>query len=271
MPIREAAVANQFYPGDRKMLRQSILEYIGKAEFKRLNGKLKALIAPHAGYIFSGPVMGSAYKQLAQVNRSVKWKVLLLGPAHFVPFGGAAAPVCDRWETPLGLTEVKDIRKELIDENGNHLESKIINDVPDANVSEHSLEVQVPFLQSVLKDFVLYPLLLGNVRPDLLAQELTEFCRRDDVIIVVSSDLSHYQTYEEAKISDMRTCEAILETNTDRLIEEGDACGIKAILALLYLAKYLGLKAKILDYKNSGDTAGDKNRVVGYSAFAFYK
>lgn len=158
--------------------------------------------------------------------------------------------------------------KDIRDEIG---KSDLISDVPDAGVSEHSLEVQVPFLQMVLKDFELYPLVLGSFRAELLAGHLAEFCSRDDVITVVSSDLSHYLPYDDARNVDKVTCDAVCELNADKMEEEGDACGKMGILTLIHIAKKLKWKCKFLDYRNSGDTAGDKSGVVGYGAWAFYK
>jgi hypothetical protein len=274
MTIRKPAVANQFYPGNPQMLKQSIMEYLEKARSPIGSGitdankitkssRLKAIISPHAGYIYSGWTAAYAYKLLKGLDQDVTWKVLLLGPSHHVPFYGAAAPEEDKWKTPFGLVDVKDIRSEL-------KESEEIIDVPEANSYEHSLEVQVPFLQMVLKKFVLYPLVLGNLKPKFLAGELAGFAQREDVIVVVSSDLSHFLKYSEAKKVDMETSAAIYDLDIMKMSEMGDACGKSGILTLMNLAKELGWKCEMLNYKNSGDTAGDMNSVVGYGAFAFY-
>lgn len=265
MHIRYPAVASQFYPGNAHMLRQAVLEYLGKAsDSPKIPGTLKAIVAPHAGYIYSGPTAGYAYKMIKGLDQEKKWKILLLGPSHYYPFAGAAAPAEEGWQTPLGFVPVKDIREELVS-------SDIIIDMPEANSEEHSLEVQVPFLQVCLKDFVLYPLVLGSLRPDHLADELLEFVANDDVIVVASSDLSHYLSDEKAREVDHATSEAICSVNIEKMAEIGDACGRTGILTVMAIAEKLSWKCKMLDYSNSGDSAGDYSRVVGYGAYAFYK
>jgi hypothetical protein len=262
--VRVAAVSGMFYPGDEKSLKKMIFECLDKAELKSLDGELKAVISPHAGYIYSAPVAAYSYKLFKKIDQKKKWKILLLGPSHRIPFQGAAAPAFGKWETPLGLVEVKDVRDEIG-------ESKVIDDVPEAGVQEHSLEVQVPFLQMVLDDFELYPLVLGDVRAEDLAKDLADFCKNEDVIVVVSTDLSHYLPYEEAQEVDGETCEAVSGLDIEKMKSKGDACGRAGVLTLMYLAKKLGWKCELLDYKNSGDTAGGKDQVVGYGAWGFYK
>lgn len=261
--VRPPAVADMFYPGSANRLKQMILEYLEKAKPPKVDGRLKGLIVPHAGYIYSGPVAAYSYKLLRGLDPDVRWKILLLGPSHQMPFSGAAAPIFDQWKTPLGLVDVKDIREEI-------KEKESIIDIPGAGLEEHSLEVQVPFLQMVLKDFVLYPLVLGNLRSDFLANDLLKFCKKDDVIVIVSTDLSHYMEYGEAKKTDLATSEAVCDIDVDKMIEIGDACGKTGVLTLMYIAKELGWKCKLLDYRNSGDTAGTKDQVVGYGAFAMF-
>lgn len=262
--VREPAVADMFYSGDESVLKRMILEYLEKVSNIEVPGKLKAIIAPHAGYIYSAAVAANSYMLIKKLDQDVRWKVLLLGPSHQVPFGGAAAPVYEKWKTPLGLVDIKDVRDEI--EN-----SDLISDVPEAGTNEHSLEVQVPFLQMTLKKFDLYPLVLGNFRPELLADELAEFCTRDDVITVVSSDLSHYLPYNDAIKADHLTSKAICDLDAKNMEMDGDACGKMGILTLIHLAKKLSWKCKILDYKNSGDTAGNKDKVVGYGSWGFTK
>jgi len=260
------------------MLKQNIMAYLEKAKVdprfppfgyklgddRKATVKIKALIAPHAGYIYSGWTAAYAYKLLKNLDAEITWKILLLGPSHHVPFYGAAAPEEDQWETPFGLVDVRDVRTEL-------KESEEIIDVPNANLDEHSLEVQVPFLQMVLKKFVLYPLVLGGIKPSLLAKELEEFVKQPDVIVVASSDLSHFLRYEEAKEIDMETSRSICDLDIMGMSETGDACGKMGILTAMHLAKILSWKCEMLNYKNSGDTAGDMNRVVGYGAYVMYE
>lgn len=262
--VRPPAAANMFYPGNREMLKQNILRYLEKADPPQIEGKIRGIIVPHAGYIYSGPTAAYSYKLLKKLDPAEQWKVLLLGPSHHIPFAGAAAPDYQKWETPLGIVNVMDVRQEIG-------EKESIIDVPGANDEEHSLEVQAPFLQLVLKDFVLYPLVLGNIRADWLADDLLEFCRAKDVIVAASSDLSHFHEYKEAKAIDKKTVELICNLDVDGMLKKGDACGKDAILTLMYLAIGLNWKCKLLDYRNSGDTAGDKDRVVGYTAIAFYE
>lgn len=274
MKIRQPAVANMFYPGNPAMLKQNILQYLGAAEVseevraKVRAGELKGLIVPHAGYIYSGPVAAFGYKLLKDLPKDREWKILLIGLSHSVPFSGVAVAGDGVWKTPLGDVRVKDIRDEL---GIAHDDEEIFLDVPEAHEQEHSLEVQVPFLQIVLDGkFVLYPLATGSVRPDLLAVKLEKFVKSDDVIVVVSSDLSHYLPYEEAVKIDRETLGNITAMKTDDVIERGDACGLKGILTMMFLAEKFRWKPELLDYRNSGDTAGEKDKVVGYGSVGFF-
>lgn len=264
MSIRQPAVADQFYPGNPGVLKQMILGFLSNAKPPKIIGEIRAIISPHAGYIYSGQTAAYGYKLLKNLDQEKEWKILVLGPSHHVPFSAAAAPENDEWKTPLGIVKVKDIRSEL-------KKSYVIDDVHGADTQEHSLEVQVPFLQMVLKKFTLYPLVLGNLNSGFLAKELEEFCKKEDTIVIASSDLSHYLPYEEAKKIDFKTSSAICDLDIEKMNMIGDACGKGGILAVMHLAKKLGWKCKMLDYRNSGDTAGDKNGVVGYGSYAFYK
>ncbi len=261
--IRPPAVADMFYPGDEKVLKKMILEYLEEADSSHIDGELKAIISPHAGYVYSAQVAAYAYKLLEKLDQSVQWKILLLGPSHRVFLNGAAVTDFKKWETPFGEVEVRDIRDEIGD-NG------LIIDLPGADIEEHSLEVQVPFLQMVLKNFVIYPLMLGDLNTKALAEYLVEFCKRDEVVMVVSSDLSHYLEYNEAKKIDLETCKSISEIDIEGMGNRGDACGKMGILTLMNIVRALKWKCKLLDYRNSGDTAGTKDQVVGYGAFAFF-
>lgn len=264
MITRPPAVAGQFYPEDPVILKKQINEYLAEAEPAQIPGSIKAIISPHAGYIYSGPVAGYSYKLLQRLDKNKEWKVILLGPAHYAAFEGAAAPQHQAWRTPLGEVSVYDIREEI---GG----SKNITEVPNADTSEHSLEVQVPFLQITLDNFKLYPLVLGEVNYRSLAEELAEFCNQDNVLTIISSDLSHYLPYEQACETDLNTCRLITGLDIKNMRSSGGACGRHGILTALYIAKKLGWRCQLLDYRNSGDTAGAKDRVVGYGAFAFYK
>lgn len=260
--IRPPAVADMFYPADEKVLKKMILGYLKEVDLPKMDGKLKAIIAPHAGYVYSASIAAYAYKLLEKLDQNIQWKILLLGPSHRVFLNGVAVSDFKKWETPFGEVEIRDIRDEIGD-------NELIVDLPGADAEEHSLEVQVPFLQTVLGNFVIYPLMLGDLNTKALAEYLTEFCKRDDVIVVVSSDLSHYMEYNEAKEIDLETCKSISEIDIEGMQNRGDACGKMGILTLLHVARELKWKCKLLDYRNSGDTAGTKDQVVGYGAFAF--
>lgn len=264
MSIRIAAAKNQFYPGNPQILKQMIMQLFENTDVKKINEKIKAIIVPHAGYIYSGEVAAYAYKLLKHLDPDKNWKVLLLGPSHQIPFIGAAVSNDNRWETPLGLVSARDIRSEI-------KKSANVVDVFNAHKEEHSLEVQVPFLQMSLKNFTIYPLCLGDVRSDFLANDLADFCKNDDVIAVISTDLSHYLPYDDAKEIDLITSAAIVNLDIDTMIERGDACGRMGVLTGMFLAEKLGWKCKMLKYLNSGDTAGDKSRVVGYGAYVMYE
>ncbi len=254
--IRKPAVAGAFYPSDKESLNQMIDDFLHDCKKPKIKGKVKALIVPHAGYVYSGIVAAAGYNLIKGAN--IK-KVLLIGPSHYVPFEGSAIPESNIWRTPLGEVNVKKLST-----------GGLIKQFEEPFIQEHSLEVQVPFLQKVIPDFELYPLCLGEVNSEALANQLEDFALRDDVIIVVSSDLSHFYTYEEAKELDQKA--NIYFPRLD--IEDAkkvEACGIKGILTLLYLAETLHLKGHFIDYKNSGDTAGDKSRVVGYGCYVFTK
>lgn len=289
---KEPAVANKFYPGNAHLLKQNVLEYLAEAEMpeevrEKLKGKtVKAVIVPHAGYMYSGPVAAYGHGVLRNLDKEKMWKVLLIGPSHYVPLMGAAPYGDGKWRTPLGEVKTMDIRYE-IGEGGiggtggvgatdggsiyDPIGNELLMTVPEAYGEEHSLEVQVPFLQMVLKNFVLYPIVLGEVRPDYLAEKLLGFVEKTDSVIVCSSDLSHYLPYKEALEVDKKTVSGIVDMDLDKVIAEGDACGIKGILTVMFLAEKLGWKPVLLNYKNSGDTAGDKSSVVGYASIAFVK
>ncbi len=262
--VRKPAVAGAFYPGDKEMLASMIKESMDAAADVRLEGDVKAIIVPHAGYIYSGIVAAAGFKLLKNLDVKKKWKVLILGPSHCVGFYGAATSEVRGWETPLGVVSVKSVLDEIGD-------SQIIRPREDVFVEEHSLEVEVPFLQTVMNNWTLYPLCLGEVNPRELADELKNFAAADDVIIVVSSDLSHYYPYNDARVLDDNANKFIPINAIAQVEDRVEACGIKGILTLMHLSDTLGLEGHFIDYKNSGDTAGDKNKVVGYGCYAFTK
>lgn len=262
--IRKPAVAGAFYPDETNQLSAMIDEALNDAVDFVIKGDLKAIVVPHAGYIYSGVVAAAGHKLLGDLNKKKKWKVLLFGPSHSNLFHGAAAPEIDGWETPLGVVPVKNIIDELED-------SSLIIPAEDVFTSEHSLEVQVPFLQTVMKNFTLYPLCLGDVNPEGLANQLKDFVNQEDVVVVVSSDLSHYYSYDDAKVLDDNANKFIPVKAIAEVRDRVEACGLHGILTLLNLAEMNGWNGHFVDYKNSGDTAGDKSQVVGYGCYAFTK
>jgi len=261
--VRAPAVAGTFYPGESRELAQTLAQMLGNAAQDAPERAVpKALIAPHAGYIYSGPVAASVYALLAPARRSIT-RVVLLGPTHRVAVRGLALPGSQAFATPLGTVE--------IDQSA----VKILRTLPQVTVSEqahaleHSLEVHIPFLQTVLDRFTLVPLAVGHASAQEVAEVLDALWGGPETLIVVSSDLSHYLSYGDAQAVDRATAKAILSLATD--VSHEQACGATPVTGLSQAAKRRGLKAELIDLRNSGDTAGDKNRVVGYGSFAFYE
>ena len=256
--IHKPVVAGLFYPSRVNEL-QHLLKDLLAVNTEELS-KPKAIIVPHAGYIYSGPTAAAAYGPLAKYREQIK-RVVLVGPAHRYPFFGIATSEVDFFATPLGNIPLDRAGIAMALTNAAvHFEER-------AFAQEHSLEVQLPFLQSVLTDFSLIPLLVGNVEPAILMQVLLSLWN-EQTLFVISSDLSHYLPYDQAQAVDSETVKAILALNPAQVDYE-QACGKIGINALLMLAKQRGLKPQLIDYHNSGDTAGDKEKVVGYGAFYF--
>jgi hypothetical protein len=258
--IREAAVAGRFYPGSARELKTAVERYL--AEAKPTPGPVpKAIIAPHAGYVYSGPVAATAYARLAPAKGTIR-RVVLLGPCHRVPVRGLALSGADAYATPLGSVPI------------DQAAAAAIRDLPqvqifdDTHAFEHSLEVHLPFLQVVLGSFSLVPLVVGDASADEVATVIERLWGGPETAIVVSSDLSHYLTYDQARVLDAKTCRAI-ETLDPAAIGRDQACGRIPVSGLLTLAKRRGLKVATVDIRNSGDTAGDKSRVVGYGSWVF--
>jgi MEMO1 family protein len=258
--IRPAAVAGMFYPDDKNQLSEEINKYLSASEVNI--PPPKAIIAPHAGYVYSGPIAASAYTSLIPVKDKIK-KVVLLGPAHQIPFSGIVAPTTDGFATPLGVVPVDQKSIEKI------ISLPQIARMGNAHDQEHSLEVQIPFLQTILNEFELIPLLVGDANEKDVAEVLQQLWGDDKTLIVVSSDLSHYKDYATAQQMDRATSVAIENLQPEH-IHYDMACGRNTVNGLLELAKQKGLKAQTLDLRNSGDTAGAKDRVVGYGAYAFH-
>lgn len=259
MLIRKPAVANLFYTGNPIELEKQVDFFLDNSVDVSLDGTLKTLISPHAGFIYSGIVAGSAYKQLRKLDQTKNWKVILLGPSHRYPLNGATVCAYDKFLTPLGEIKVSSVTQELVQKLGF---------IPYADSQEHSLEVQLPFLQLTLKNFELIPIMLGRINVKSLATILTPYMD-ENTILVISTDLSHFFTYEKAMEVDSICNTAIPKLDTETMMKDGDACGIYGVLTSMFIAKDLGWKGHFLDYKNSGDTGSDKSRVVGYGAYAF--
>lgn len=255
--VRHPAVAGQFYPADAARLRHLVEEYLEEAS---TDGELpRAIIAPHAGYIYSGPIAASAYAPLRPARDKIR-RVLLLGPAHRVPVRGLAASSAAAFATPLGEVPLdRDAIRRLLALPQVHLQD-------DAHAPEHGLEVHLPFLQTVLADFQLVPLVVGEASPSAVAEVLAQFAADPETLIVVSSDLSHYQDYDTACYLDRETSNAIEHLHP---LAAGQACGRYAINGLLHLARERGWHVQTVDLRNSGDTAGPHHQVVGYGAYLF--
>ncbi len=255
--VRPAAVAGRFYPDDPVELRAEIGRYLQGAPSS--NAAPKGIIAPHAGYVYSGPVAASAYKALANRRHEIS-RVVLIGPSHFVPVRGLAASSADTFETPLGRVPVDTSAiKELL-----VLPQVEINDA--AHAREHSLEVHIPFLQEVLGSFQLVPLVVGEATPEEVAQVLELLWNGPETAIVISSDLSHFHDHAMATAIDGRTSKLIEGLRYEEL--RGDlCCGFKPISGLLFAARKRALSVRAVDLRNSGDTAGPRDRVVGYGAY----
>jgi len=257
--VRLPAVAGRFYPSNPAELEAQITQMLDSAVDQQLTRR-KALIVPHAGYIYSGPVAASAY-QLLRNNQSIN-KVVLLGPAHYVSVRGLATSSAQAFESPLGSIPLDEQAIEMLQK----LPQVECSDA--AHAPEHCLEVQLPFLQSVLGDFKLIPLIVGFASPTEVAEVLAKVWGGDETLILISSDLSHYHDYETAQHIDTDTSLSICSLDSD--LQGEQACGCYAVNGLLSLARARNMQIKQLDLRNSGDTAGDRARVVGYGAYALY-
>ncbi|MGQ9576821.1 MAG: AmmeMemoRadiSam system protein B [Thermoguttaceae bacterium] len=284
--IRQPAVAGLFYPDDPEQLAQAVDRYLKEARLPAESGQIKALrglVVPHAGYEYSGPVAAVGYQLLA--GRDIR-TVIVMAPSHTADFRGAFVGSTAGYRTPLGVVPVSGLAARLVGQGpfvdrlrpGDRVfrppwwrqspqkAPPAGEDLPDT--WEHSLEVQLPFLQRTLKDFTLVPIIFGEADPKAVAEQLAGLLDAR-TLLVASSDLSHYEPYQTARMLDASCIEAIVGLDTQRMQRE-DACGKLPILTLMHLARQQGWKARLLDYRNSGDTAGDKSRVVGYAAIAFW-
>jgi AmmeMemoRadiSam system protein B len=259
MIIRQAAVAGTFYPADAHELAAMVDQFMAGAKG---NGDMpKAVIAPHAGYIYSGPIAASAYAHLANRNEIVQ-RVILLGPAHRVPLQGLAASSAQAFATPLGEVPVDQEALASV------LDLPQVRVWDEAHAFEHSLEVHLPFLQRLYQQFNIVPLLVGQTTGKEVVEVLDLLWGGPETAIVISSDLSHFHDYVTAQHLDQVTAQAIIRLDSQALQYES-ACGRNAIRGLLEAVKERGLNGRVVDLRNSGDTSGSRSRVVGYGAFVF--
>ena len=263
MSVRPAAVANLFYPAEASELRGYIHAALhdAAAQLPESLAQAKAMIVPHAGYIYSGTTAAFAYAAL-QTGKADIHRVVLLGPAHRVAFDGIALSGKDAFATPLGLVPLDKLGREQI---LNLTPEAQINDA--AHAQEHGLEVQLPFLQMVLGEFSLLPVCLGMVPPERVSCMMESLWDDPHSLFVISSDLSHFHSYDAACNIDQHSITTVLQMQSP--LNHEQACGATGINALLPIARNKHLRPKLLDYRNSGDTAGDKDRVVGYAAVVF--
>ena len=260
--VRPAAVAGSFYPSDPAVLRRAVAAHLAAGAPAAPGAderSPKALIAPHAGYVYSGPIAATAYRTLARARGSVE-RVLLAGPAHFLPVPGVALSSADAFATPVGPVAVDAAARE----RALTIAGAAVDDA--AHAGEHSLEVQLPFLSEVLGPVPVLPLLVGRRGSTVLADVLDLLWGGDETRIVVTTDLSHYHDDATAKAIDRETADAIV-ARTEQLQPER-ACGAGAVLGLLEVARRHDLAVRLLDLRTSADTAGDPDRVVGYGAFS---
>lgn len=258
--VRRPAVAGTFYPSGAPALRSALKDCWRRSAPSRPESRPKALIAPHAGYAYSGPIAATAYQALEPWSDEIR-RVVLLGPSHHVALRGLATSSAEYFLTPLGPVQI-DLGAMLALQ-----ELPFVRQRDDAHAAEHSLEVHVPFLQVSLEEFRLVPLVVGEANPSQVAEALDRVWGGDETLIVVSTDLSHYQTYEVAQQLDAETGLAIERFDVEA-IDGQRACGFRALNGLLAAAEARGLVVTPLDLRNSGDTAGDRRRVVGYGAYA---
>jgi hypothetical protein len=256
--VRPAAVAGLFYPAGAAELAEAVRACL-RAAPSEAGAPPWALIVPHAGYVYSGPIAGTAYARLAALRGRVR-RVVLIGPSHHVAFRGLAVPSAAAFATPLGDVPVDRAALRRL------LALPQVVERDDAHAREHSLEVQLPFLQEVLGSFDLVPLAAGEASAEEVAEVLELLADEPGTLVVVSTDLSHYHDYATARRLDAATSRAIEELRPDALGWES-ACGRVGLGGLLLLARRRGLEARTLDLRSSGDTAGGRDRVVGYGAY----
>ncbi|MBT3394062.1 MAG: AmmeMemoRadiSam system protein B [Waddliaceae bacterium] len=249
--IRKPAVAGTFYPSSPLSLHEMIQGFLDNVDDATEIKDLKAIIVPHAGLVYSGQVAAYAYKIL---EKHKKRKAIIVGPAHTAFLNGYAADDNEQWETPFGTVK---ITENTLEKNSN------------AHRSEHCLEVQIPFLQEIFDDIEILPIVVGDADAKALADDIMKILD-DDTILIISSDLSHFNDYDVAVDLDNTTIKAVEDLDYEALLENGDACGKIPLLTMIEIAKKQQWKPTLLKYANSGDVTGDTSRVVGYASFIFH-
>ena len=260
--IREPAVSGVFYESEPARLQRTVRQYLDNARTV-LTRRPEALVVPHAGLRYSGPIAAEAYHGILPWAGDIH-RIILLGPSHRVALRGMAVPTTQGFRTPLGVVPIDRTTCERLHQE---CPAVLAHDLP--HQYEHCLEVQLPFLQTVLPSFRLVPIVVGETPPEYVVQALELAAPDEETLIIVSSDLSHYHEYDAARVRDLRSARMI-ESLQPKLTGE-DACGCYALNGLLAYARKQGWQAETLMVKNSGDTAGDPSRVVGYGAFAFFR
>jgi hypothetical protein len=259
--VRQPVVAGTFYPRDGRALRATISDLLAGASVASGMAAPKAIVAPHAGYPYSGPVAAAAYRRVEARGPEIE-RVVLIGPSHRTPLDGLAIARADAFATPLGEIPVDAQARDAV----SALPHVVIDDRP--HVDEHSLEVHLPFLQHVLtRRWSLVPIVVGRAHPIEVADVLASVWGGAETLVVISTDLSHYHDHSTAAALDRRTADAIVARDVD-VISTADACGAYPLCGLLELSRRTGLEVDLVDLRNSGDTAGDRDKVVGYGAFA---
>ena len=260
MKIREPAVAGSFYPDDREELKNIIRRFIESAPLEDFPD-LKGIISPHAGYIYSGPIAAFGYKQLKNIDYKNQIKVIIIAPSHYAYFKGASIGLFDAYKTPLGFVNVSKDAKNLLSAENFHF-------ILEAHLEEHSIEVQLPFLQYMLTHFEIIPILYCDISAESLLSGVKSIFDENSLLLI-STDLSHYYEYKEAIEKDAH-CISAVEKLDRKVLSHCEACGKIGIEAGIEFAKENYLKSKVLKYATSGDTAGPKTQVVGYLSAVFY-
>ena len=260
--VRPAAIAGTFYPGNAFDLARTVDGLLSEAAACNGLPAPKAIIAPHAGLVYSGPVAARIYARFLAARHRIK-RIVLLGPTHRVAVHGMALPGVNAFATPLGEVPIDADAVTAL------LKLPFIGNNAEAHRQEHCLEVQLPFFQKVFDTFTLVPLAVGRATAEQVAQVLELMWGGDETLIVISSDMSHFHPYAEAQAIDNATAQAILALRTD--INHQQACGATPVIGLNLYAQRHGLAPELIDLRNSGDTAGDKLRVVGYASFAYHE